>query len=166
VFWPWDEFFITGDVVKMHEDRWVSFVDRSGDTFRWKGENVATKEVEIVLDHCPQIREISVYGVKIPGQEGAAGMAAVVLRGEWDSDRISRYVVENLPHYARPLFLRLCPELPVTVTWKHIKYELRKEGFALSKIKDPIYFWDRQANRYLPLDEDLYADIIGGNVKL
>ncbi|HUT55824.1 MAG TPA: long-chain-acyl-CoA synthetase [bacterium] len=166
VFSSWDEFFVTGDVVKVHDDRWVSFVDRSGDTFRWKGENVATKEVEIVLDGCPAVGDVNVYGVKVPGQEGAAGMAAVVVDGEWDCECVSKYVVENLPHYARPLFVRLCPELPMTVTLKHQKFGLRSEGFDPAKIKDPIYFWDRRQQSYKLLDEDTYADIVGGNVKL
>lgn len=166
VFQPWDEFFVTGDVVKLHEDRWVSFVDRSGDTYRWKGENVATKEVENVLDGCDGICDINVYGVKIPGQEGAAGMAAVVIEGELDCDQLSVFVSDNLPHYARPLFLRVCDELPMTVTMKHIKYQLKKEGFDPAKIKDPIYFWDRHEQKYKRLEEDLYADIVGGNFKL
>ena len=166
VFMPWDEFFVTGDVVKVHPDQWVSFVDRSGDTYRWKGENVATKEVEIVLDECPGVSDVNVYGVKVPGQEGAAGMAAVVAEGDWDCAGASKFVMDNLPHYARPLFIRICPELPMTVTLKHQKFGLRKDGFDPTKIKDPLYFWDRHAEQYKPLDEDMYADIVGGNVKL
>jgi acyl-CoA synthetase (AMP-forming)/AMP-acid ligase II len=166
VFHSWDEFFVTGDVVKLHEDEWVSFVDRSGDTFRWKGENVATQEVEIIMDGCPGVSDVNVYGVKVPGQEGAAGMAAVVLDGDWDGGAVSVFVVENLPHYARPLFIRVSPELPMTSTLKHQKFGLKKEGFDPGKIKDPIYFWDRHTGKYRLLDEDLYADICGGNVKL
>jgi len=166
VFGKKDEYFVTGDVVKLHDDRWVSFVDRCGDTFRWKGENVATKEVESVLDECPLIRDVNVYGVKVPGREGAAGMAAVVMEGEWDAEKVSDYVSQNLPHYARPLFMRLCSELPMTVTLKHIKYTLRKEGFDPTRIEDPLFFWNREAGRYLRLDEDLYADINAGNIRL
>jgi fatty-acyl-CoA synthase len=161
-----DEWFSTGDVVKLHEDRWLSFQDRAGDTYRWKSENVATKEVEIVLEECPQVCEVSVYGVKIPGQEGAAGMAAIVCEGEWDESDLSKHIEEKLPYYARPLFLRRCKELPKTSTMKLIKYTLRNDGFDPTKVPDPIYFWDRALNRYVPLEEDLYADICNGNVKL
>jgi len=165
-FSSWDEFFVTGDVVKLHEDRWVSFVDRSGDTYRWKGENVATKEVEVVLDSCAEVCDVNVYGVKVPGEEGAAGMAALVREKDWDLDRFSAFVCENLPHYARPLFLRICKEMPMTVTMKHIKYTLRKDGFDPEKIADPVYFFDRREQKYKRLDEDLYQDIVCGNLKL
>jgi len=166
VFRRGDLWFVTGDVVKLHEDRWVSFSDRAGDTYRWKSENVATMEVEIVLDDSPLVAEVNVYGVKVPGQEGAAGMAAVVCDGEWDCDSVSEHVCGNLPHYARPLFIRLCKELPKTSTMKLIKYTLRQDGFDPNEIKDPLYFWDRHLEKYVELDEDMYADIVNGNVRL
>jgi len=166
VFRKGDEWFVTGDVVKLHDDRWVSFVDRAGDTYRWKSENVATKEVEMVLDGCPGVCEVNVYGVKVPGVEGAAGMAAVVIDREWDEKSVSEYVRSNLPHYAHPVFIRVCTELPKTSTLKHIKYVLRKDGFDPTKIEDPVYFWDRHTKQYKVLDEDLYTDIVGGNVRL
>ena len=78
----------------------------------------------------------------------------------------AKFIEENLPHYARPLIVRICDELPMTVTLKHIKYGLKKEGFDPAKIKDPLYFWNRHDNTYVLLDEDLYADICGGNIKL
>lgn len=166
VRWPWDEFFNTGDMVKVHEDRWVSFVDRVGDTFRWKGENVATKEVEMILDGHPAVKEINVYGVEVPGQEGRAGMAAAVFEPGWNCEEFSRFVQDNLPHYARPLFLRDCKEMQTTITFKHVKYNLRKEGFSPSVVKDRLYFWDRSREFYVPLEEDLYADIVNGNTRL
>ncbi len=166
VYWKGDEWFMTGDVVKVHEDRWVSFQDRAGDTYRWKSENVATKEVEIVLDDCPRVTECNVYGVKVPGAEGAAGMAAVVCDGDWDCESVTGHVLDNLPHYARPLFIRVCKELPKTSTMKLIKYTMRNDGFDPEKIKDPLYFWDRHQEKYVELNEDMYADICGGNVKL
>jgi len=165
-FNSWDRFFITGDVVKLHDDRWVSFVDRSGDTYRWKGENVATKEVEFVIDGCESICDVNVYGVKVPNEEGAAGMAALVPEDGFDTEIFSRFVCENLPYYARPLFVRVMDELPMTVTMKHIKYVLKKDGFDPTKINDPVYFWDRHEEKYRPLEEDLYADILQGNLKL
>ncbi len=166
VFKKRDRFFVTGDVVKLHPDRWVSFVDRSGDTFRWKGENVATKEVECVLDGCEMVCDVNVYGVKVPGEEGAAGMAAIVPEGEFLCDDFSKFVARNLPFYARPLFVRVMKELPMTVTMKHIKYVLKKDGFDPSKVEDPVYFWDRHEERYKLLDDDLYADILHGNLRL
>lgn len=165
-FRSWDEFFVTGDVVKLHDDRWVSFVDRSGDTFRWRGENVATQEVEVVLDACPLVSDVNVYGVKVPGEEGAAGMAAIVMEGDWDCESVSRYVGDNLPFYACPLFVRVCKELPMTSTLKHIKYQLRKDGFDPARIKDPLFFWDRHQKTYRPLDQGLYQDILDGKIKL
>lgn len=166
VRYKWDKFFNTGDMVKLHEDRWVSFVDRLGDTFRWKGENVSTKEVENILDGYPSLTDINVYGVEVPGQEGRAGMASAVFGDDLDLEDFSRFVVDNLPHYARPLFLRKCREMPTTVTLKHVKYTLREEGFNPAVVKEPLYFWDRNQEKYIPLNEDLYADIVAGNIRL
>ncbi|MCP4682860.1 MAG: long-chain-acyl-CoA synthetase [Desulfobacterales bacterium] len=166
VFLPWDEFFVTGDVVKMHEDTWISFCDRSSDSFRWRSENVATQEVESILGDYMKIEEVSVYGVKIPGEEGAAGMAACVFKEKWDDNGLSDFIIDNLPHYARPLFIRICKELPKTSTFKRIKYTLRNEGFNPTQIKDQIYFWDRHQEKYMPLNNDLYEDIVEGNIKL
>ncbi len=166
VFHSWDEYFITGDVVKMHENKWISFCDRSSDSFRWRSENVATQEIENILSDFTKIEEVSVYGVKIPGEEGAAGMAACVFRDTMDDDGLSDFVIDNLPHYARPLFIRKCKELPKTSTFKRIKYTLRNEGFNPTEVKDPLYFWDRHQEKYMPLNNGLYEDIINGHLKL
>ncbi len=166
VFHSWDEFFMTGDVVKVHKDNWISFCDRSSDSFRWRSENVATQEVENILSDFNEIEEVSVYGVKIPGEEGAAGMAACVFKEAVDGDGLSAFVIDNLPHYARPLFIRICKELPKTSTFKRIKYTLKNEGFNPNEVKDSLYFWDRHQEKYMPLNNGLYENIMNGDVKL
>src|SRR5262249_29391528 len=105
------------------------FVDRVGDTYRWKGENVATSEVSEAITCFPGIREGNVYGVSITGREGRAGMAAVVVDGNLDLAALRAHVVAHLPEYARPLFLRIKSEIDVTATFKHKKVDLVREGF-------------------------------------
>ncbi|KAM6218199.1 long-chain fatty acid transport protein 3 isoform 2-T2 [Rhynchocyon petersi] len=109
VFRPGDVFFNTGDLLVCDDQGFLRFHDRTGDTFRWKGENVATTEVAEVLEALDFLQEVSVYGVTVPGHEGRAGMAAVVLRPPHSLDLIQLYahVSENLPPYAQPRFLRL-----------------------------------------------------------
>lgn len=127
-----DCWFDTGDLVRNQGLMHVAFVDRLGDTFRWKGENVATTEVEAALAGSAQVVESTVYGVEVPGCDGKAGMAAVVLPdGEaFDGAALAKHVRSQLPAYARPLFVRLVTELEHTSTFKSRKVELRDLGFA------------------------------------
>jgi acyl-CoA synthetase (AMP-forming)/AMP-acid ligase II len=104
---PGDRYFDTGDLVHLHEDRWLSFADRAGDTFRWKGENVSTNEVEVILDDAPGVLEANVYGVKLPTADGRAGMAAIRADETFDLEGFADHVRDNLAKYQRPLFLRL-----------------------------------------------------------
>ncbi|EOM76115.1 acyl-CoA synthetase [Rhodococcus rhodnii LMG 5362] len=128
-----DCWFDTGDLVRRQGWFHVAFVDRLGDTFRWKGENVATTEVEGAVGAHPAIEEAVVYGVEIPGTDGRAGMAAVTLRDghEFDGKHLADFLGDRLPSYAVPLFVRVVESLEATSTFKSKKVELRKEGYEL-----------------------------------
>ena len=142
------------------------FVDRIGDTFRWKGENVATSEVSEAVTVFPGIKEANVYGVKVGRMDGRAGMAALVVDDGFDIDGLHKHVKQQLPAYARPLFIRLQPEMEVTGTFKQRKVDLVKDGFDPGGISGPIYFDSPEAGSYVPLTSELYARINNGGIKL
>jgi fatty-acyl-CoA synthase len=142
------------------------FIDRIGDTFRWKGENVATSEVAEALGVVPGIKEANVYGVQVPGQDGRAGMAALVVAPDFDPATLSAKLAANLPAYARPVFLRLEPEIEITGTFKMRKVELVNEGFNPQTIPHPLYVLDPATQQYRPLDKALYDAVISGGLKL
>ncbi len=135
-----DKWFNSGDVVRDQGFSHIGFVDRIGDTFRWKGENVATTEVEAVLDAHPAVEEAVVFGVPVPGVDGKAGMAAISLReGEtFDADGLARHVRDGLPAYAVPLFVRIVEALEHTSTFKNMRTELRKQSYGETG-DDPLY---------------------------
>ena len=112
------------------------------------------------------LSEANVYGVHVPGADGKAGMAAIVLEGELDPAALAAHVSAQLPAYARPLFVRLLPEMEITGTFKHRKVELQKEGFDPSATGDPLFFFDDAANTYVPLTNDLYERICGGSLRI
>ncbi|MBC9955585.1 long-chain-acyl-CoA synthetase [Yimella sp. cx-51] len=153
-----DCWFDTGDLVRNQGLTHVAFVDRLGDTFRWKGENVATTEVEAALAGSAQVVESTVYGVEVPGCDGKAGMAAVVLPdGEaFDGAELAEHVRSQLPAYARPLFVRLVNELEHTSTFKSRKVELRNLGFADGD--EAVYVLTKDEG-YVPI-YDGYTDAI------
>lgn len=161
-----DAWFRTGDLLKRDEDGYFYFVDRIGDTFRWKGENVATSEVAEVLGALPAIAEVNVYGVEVPGTDGRAGMASIVVDGELDLAALYAHVADDLAAYARPLFLRQREALDVTGTLKHRKVELVEEGFDPSMIDEPLYFRDDAAKTYVPLTPELHAKIVAGEMRI
>jgi fatty-acyl-CoA synthase len=150
--------------MRRDEHGYFFFVDRIGDTFRWKGENVATSEVTEVLSTVPGIKEVNVYGVAVPGMDGRAGMAARVVDGAFDVAGLAQRLV--LPHYARPVFLRLQPEIAVTGTFKQRKVELVKEGFDPSALPDPVYWLDPATASYERLTPARYAEIVEDRVKI
>ena len=164
VFAPGDAWFRTGDLMRQDDRGFFYFVDRIGDTFRWKGENVSTFEVADVLAACPGIAEASAYGVQIPGAEGRAGMATLVTGADFDFKLLHEYVAAHLPAYARPLFLRLSRDIAATETFKQKKVQLAQEGFDPDKIADALYFDNGHA--YVPLDATLFAKIEAGEVRL
>ncbi len=156
-----DQYFDTGDLVKLHDNEWVSFIDRLGDTFRWKGENVSTNEVADILNSFGKIEDSNVYGVQVPGTEGRCGMVALkVLEGEnLDMDAFAQHVYKNLPVYARPYFLRLRDQVDSTNSFKQVKTQLQKEGFDPSLIQDPMYFLHPQQVTYIPINNEIYQAI-------
>jgi len=127
-----DCWFDTGDLVRQQGFRHVAFVDRLGDTFRWKGENVATTQVEGALNSHPDVDQAVVFGVDVPGTDGKAGMAAVTLRHDrsFDGASFAEHAYKNLPGYAVPLFIRVVDSLEATSTFKSKKVELRKVGYG------------------------------------
>lgn len=161
-----DAWFRSGDLVKRDKDSYYYFVDRIGDTFRWKGENVSTLEVAHVLTTVPGVSQATVYGVEIPGYDGRAGMAAISCDHALDFSALVSQVTEELPSYARPIFLRLRRELDATGTFKEKKIDLVKEGFDPETVTDPLYYLDPAAKRYEPLGADGFQRITSGDLRL
>ncbi len=157
-----DAWFRTGDLLRQDKDGYYFFVDRIGDTFRWKGENVATSEVAEVLSSITGIDEANVYGVSVAGYEGRAGMAAIVVNRAFHSDTVFAALLAQLPPYARPLFFRVHREIEKTTTFKYKKVDAVREGFDPSKVSDPLFFLDEKEQRLVPLDKQLYEAIVSG----
>lgn len=166
VFAPGDAWFRTGDLMTRDEQGFFYFVDRVGDTFRWKGENVAASEVAEAITSYPGVIDAIVYGVAVPGTEGRAGMAALVVDDHFDLSGLHRHLGTRLPAYARPLFVRIRSALDTTETFKPKKQGLISEGFDPRVNSDPLYFEDAVQGVYVPLDADLHAKIAGGAVRL
>lgn len=158
------DYFNTGDLVNLHPRGYVSFADRLGDTFRWKGENVSTGEMSIVLNRCPGVLESNVYGVEVPGAEGRAGMAAVSVGPEFDIQAFAKHCLDSLPRYSLPYFVRLQPQMELTGSFKYVKTHLKRDGFDPSKVNEPLYFLDVVAKEYVPVTPELYERIARGEV--
>ena len=161
-----DVYFRTGDLLRRDDDGYYYFVDRIGDTFRWKGENVATSEVAEVLSRFGGIKEANVYGVQVPGADGRACMASIVPNGELDLAALHAHLTKQLAAYARPLFLRVQGEMIVTATFKHRKVELVDEGYDPAKVGDRLYFADPEQKTFVTLDADVYARLQSGAYRL
>ncbi len=165
VFKKGDAWFRTGDLMTQDSDGYFYFMDRIGDTFRWKGENVSTTEVAGQVSLAPGVLEANVYGVEVPGVEGKAGMAAMVVGEDFDPVTFAEHVDRCLPPYARPVFLRILPQIDTTGTFKHRKVELAREGFDRSKTKSPLYV--RLPDKgYVKLTPGVHAKIAEGQVRL
>lgn len=162
-----DCYFNSGDLVCLAENDYFSFVDRLGDTFRWKSENVSTTQVSNVVNRFGQMEDVNVYGVQVPGMEGRCGMAAIkLLDGEViDWAKLGEFVCDQLPPYARPYFIRLRSTIDATNSFKQVKTQLQKEGFDPHVIKDPLYFLDPETNVYVELTPELYDQIINHTIK-
>ena len=165
VFVKGDAWFRTGDLMRIDEEGYFYFVDRIGDTFRWKGENVSTSEVSEGLSMIPGIKEATVYGVKVGDQDGRAGMASLVVGPDFDIGTLAAAVDAALPPYARPVFVRLQPEIEITGTFKYRKMDLVAEGFDPGVVKQPVYFRDA-ARGYVKLTKPGFAKILSGAVRL
>jgi fatty-acyl-CoA synthase len=166
VFVPGDAWMRSGDLMRKDRRGFYYFVDRIGDTFRWKGENVAAAEVAQVISSCPGIMEASVYGVEIAGYDGRAGMAAVVVGKAFDLARLRRHIDARLPEYAQPVFLRIAERLEVTETFKPKKHALAAQGFDPRTIGEAIYFARPRGNTYTRMDGSLYQQIVSGALRL
>ena len=166
VFARGDAWFRTGDLMKIDEGGFFHFVDRLGDTFRWKGENVATSEVNEAILDCPGVVEAVTYGVTVPGADGRAGMAAIVADDSFDFAEFGDRLARRLPAYACPLFVRLVDALDSTETFKQKKRDLIRAGFDPREIIDPLFFRDPKSGNFLPLDANGYAQIVQGIIRL
>jgi len=182
VFRKGDAYFRSGDLVTMDKFGWIFFKDRCGDTFRWRGENVSTTEVEtimseIVSNNCSSSKTVVSYGVEIPGNEGRASMVAIVDSNEASSDNdettepvnmgdLYSSVEKKLPSYARPIFVRLTKSVETTGTHKIKKTAFQREGFDLKKITDQVFFMDVKQKKYVPLTNDLCQMINQGEIRI
>ncbi|KAL0273775.1 UNVERIFIED_CONTAM: hypothetical protein PYX00_006374 [Menopon gallinae] len=165
VFKKGDKAFLSGDILVMDEYGYLYFKDRTGDTFRWKSENVSSAEVEDTITAVIGLREVSVYGVEVGTLEGRAGMATIVdPNEEVDLQMLHSELSRRLPFYARPLFLRLTNEVAMTGTYKMKKSDLQKEGFNPAVISDKLFF--NNGSGYVELTADLYDQIVSGKIRI
>ncbi|XP_034950695.1 long-chain fatty acid transport protein 4-like [Chelonus insularis] len=161
-----DRVFNSGDILVMDEFGYFYFKDRRGDTFRWKGENVSTTEIEAVISNVVNLKDAVVYGVEVVGNEGKAGMAAIYdPEGSLNIKELEEGLKKNLPLYARPIFVRVLSELPLTGTFKLQKRDLQKEGYDITQIKDPVYFLNKSGN-YERFTEQLYQDLLSEKLRV
>lgn len=164
VFVAGDRWFRTGDLLRRDREGFYYFVDRIGDNFRWKGENVSATEVTAVLRGAPDVTDAAVYGVHVPGHEGRAGMAALTTTDAFDPAKLYGHLQQGLPRYAQPLFIRMCGALDMTATFKSAKARLAQEGFAATA--DPIWFNDQMGARLVPVSDSLISEISSGRRRL
>ena len=165
VFSPYDAWFSTGDLLRRDAEGFIYFVDRMGDSFRWKGENVATSSVQEVLAAAPQVQQANVYGVHYPGRDGKAGMAQLRLQagcGEDDVDfhALFLHCYQHLPPFAIPIFLRLTQVIAETSTSKYSKYLAVKEGFDPACVSEPLYTLDAKSCTYRRLTPALFEQVL------
>jgi fatty-acyl-CoA synthase len=165
VFAAGDAWFRTGDLMRQDEEGYFYFVDRIGDTFRWKGENVSTSEVAGALSSMPGVLEATVYGVKVGDLDGKAGMASLVVEPPFDIAELAARIDAELPPYARPVFVRLQPQIEITGTFKYRKMDLVQEGFDPAVIKHPLYVYD-PGKGYLKLTKAQHTKILEGGLRL
>jgi fatty-acyl-CoA synthase len=159
-----DAWFRTGDLLRKDAEGYYYFVDRIGDTFRWKGENVSTSEVAGVLAAAPGVKEANVYGVKVGELDGRAGMAGLVVGDAFDPKGLAAFIDQRLPAYARPVFLRILPGIAVTGTFKYRKLDLVADGFDPALIKDRLFV--RVGDGYQKLTRPLLAKVLAGEVRV
>jgi fatty-acyl-CoA synthase len=161
-----DCWFRSGDLMRKDAAGFYYFVDRLGDTFRWKGENVATAEVAAAISQCPGVIDAVVYGVALPATEGRAGMAAVTTDANFSLPALRTHLMATLPPYARPLFVRLCRRIDLTGTFKLVKSALVREGYEAVAPGDSLWFDDHAHGAFVPCDAPLLDAIAQGAVRL
>jgi fatty-acyl-CoA synthase len=166
VFEPGDAWFRTGDLMRRDGSGFYYFVDRIGDTFRWKGENVATSEVAAAITAFPGVVDANVYGVAIPGTDGRAGMAELVCAGPIDLAAFAEHLAQRLPKFAHPILLRLRNEIDVTPTFKQTKNGRGPDSYDPGTCPDPLYVHDPEQRAYVALGRPLYERIVSGKMRL
>ncbi|XP_049817814.1 long-chain fatty acid transport protein 4 [Aethina tumida] len=167
VFTNGDMYFNTGDVLVQDDYGYFYFKDRTGDTFRWKGENVATSEVEGVISNVTDLKDATVYGVEIPGTEGRAGMMAIVdPQDNLDKEKLYQNLKANLPSYAVPIFLRVVKSVDMTGTFKIKKKDLKDSGYSIDKKDETVYYLDAKNSRYSEVTKEIYEGINNGKIRL
>ncbi|MGI2258152.1 long-chain-acyl-CoA synthetase [Shewanella sp. GXUN23E] len=160
VFEPGDAYWRSGDLLRFDEQGYCYFVDRVGDTFRWKSENVSTQEVAAALDDFDGAETINIYGVQVPEQEGRAGMAAVVMQAgrQFDPQAFYSLTSQRLPSYACPQFVRVSASADMTSTFKLRKVDLQKQGYDPQLVGDPLYVRNDKAGTYQPWSEAVLTE--------
>ncbi|WP_084421609.1 long-chain-acyl-CoA synthetase [Henriciella litoralis] len=166
VFEPGDAWFRSGDLLRQDEDGYFYFVDRLGDTFRWKSENVSTSEVEDVLSRSDIVTMSNVFGVAIPHAEGRAGMAAISVSEAPDMRELYRHVTASLPGYARPVFLRVLPDQEITSTMKFRKVDLVRQSYLPSPGEEDVWIIDPSGKTYRPITSADLEQIEAGTIRL
>jgi fatty-acyl-CoA synthase len=158
-----DSWWSSGDLLRYDEEGYCFFVDRIGDTYRWKSENVSTTEVADSLGDLPGLESITVYGVQVPGMEGRAGMAALVMQPDHAFDPGAFYALtsERVPRYAAPVFVRIAATADLTSTFKLRKVDLQREGYDLARVADPLYVRDERASTYVPVSDEAVQRALG-----
>jgi fatty-acyl-CoA synthase len=162
VFVEGDAWMRTGDLMRKDEKNFFYFVDRMGDTFRWKGENVSTAQVGEILGQCPGVLDAAVYGVTIPGADGRAGMAALVVDGSFQLGDFWAALSSRLPAFARPVFLRLRSGFALTATFKQQKHGLKLEGYDPSRVTEPLYVQNRDQTGFRTFGADDFQRVQAG----
>jgi len=166
VFARGDAWFRTGDLMRLDDKGFFHFVDRIGDTFRWKGENVATSEVNDAVRDFTGVIDATTYGVAIPDTDGRAGMSAIVVNEGFDIAALPAHLAQRLPVYARPVFIRISRELDATETFKQKKGELAREGFDPAMIADPLFMLEPRSGVYIALDSEAFTKLADGSMRL
>ena len=166
VFEIGDRWFSSGDLLKKDKQGYFYFVDRIGDTFRWKSENVATSEVSEALSTYPGVKEANVYGVLVPGEDGRAGMASIVTNEDFSISGLYEYLLSHLPKYSIPVFIRISKEIEITGTFKYKKTDLAKDGFDPSIVKDIMYVVSQEENNFIDLNQNIFQKISNREMKL
>ena len=159
-----DRWFNSGDLLTRHENNWLSFADRVGDTYRWKSENVSTMEVAAIVNKYAEVLDTNVYGVEVKSAEGKAGMALMNVTDNFNLDVFSEHVEKNLNAFQLPYFLRIAEVMKTTGTFKHQKEDLKKQGFDPEMIEDKLFFY--QKGKYVELDKNLYERIQSGEERV
>lgn len=166
VFADGDRWFRTGDLMRRDSAGYFYFIDRIGDTYRWKGENVSTMEVAAIIEACPGITAAVVYGVAIPFNDGRAGMAAITVGEGFDLDVLRAHLIANLPDFAHPRFVRICHAISTTGTFRSMKGPFVQAGLTLSPDVGMLWFNDRVEARFIACDDRLLSRIQAGALPL